>query len=56
MSVKALIKKYQYNVAGVTVKTREQARNIQRAMRAADPKVVNETKIVQRLLMERVVR
>lgn len=53
---KIIQRKYQYTVDGVTVGTREKARSIQRAMRAADPKLIDETKIVQRILMERVVR
>jgi hypothetical protein len=63
-SVKAIVKKYQHTVNGVTVGNREAARVMQRTLRqealekhGVVPKhVIDETKIVQRVLIERYVR
>lgn len=55
MSLKAINKKYQHSVAGITVGSRAAARDLQRALRAGGTPV-EESKIVQRLLIERVVR
>ena len=63
MSVKAIVKKYNYSVGGVAVRTREQAREMQRGLRSGaaidgvvPQQIVQDTKIVQRVLMERIVR
>lgn len=55
MSVKAISKKYRYNVNGITTVTRNEARVLQRSLRAAG-EPADQTKIVQRVVMERVVR
>lgn len=55
MSIKTINKQYRYKVAGVQVGNREAARVLQRSMRRAG-EAVEDTKIVQQVLMERIVR